>query len=281
MRFHDYALTKTLNSENKSLNFSEYKTKMMSLLQQYRSRDEAYSQVIVDGVFDIHLEEKWIEARRPFYLAYPAVVKALANTSLDFTLEQLGLTMPPTVVCLPHGHELVIGPSKIKTIIFSMGVELFPKSNRINFDQSFVCKVQGERIDSDGSSAIMLGLSDKPLSQWDFRNGAAKIASLCVGLSMLAKDERFAERILLQRDQSKVLTPEQQAAAIERAIRNGRNGIAIGKEIEISPHMRRPHFGIRWTEKGRSVPKLVPIAGSLVSRSKLYPIPTGYLDDQQ
>lgn len=48
-------------------------------------------------------------------------------------------------------------------------------------------------------------------------------------------------------------------------------------KIEVSPHCRRPHFAIRWTEKGHSVPKLVPVNGCLVNRSKLLPVPTGYL----
>lgn len=52
-------------------------------------------------------------------------------------------------------------------------------------------------------------------------------------------------------------------------------------DIEVSPHCRRPHFGIRWTEKGHSVPRLVPINGCLVNRSKLFPIPTGYLGSEE
>ena len=53
-----------------------------------------------------------------------------------------------------------------------------------------------------------------------------------------------------------------------------------GKDFErtVSPHMRVPHFAIRWTGKGRTKPKLVPVKGSLVNREKILPIPTGYLD---
>ena len=109
------------------------------------------------------------------------------------------------------------------------------------------------------------------------------LVSIAIGVAMLAQDERFAEPILLKRDQGKQLDAEGLQRAIERAKRNGRNGMTIGRTLELSPHFRSPHFGIRWTGKGRTVPKLVPVKGCVVSRNKLYPIPTGYLgvDDEE
>lgn len=96
------------------------------------------------------------------------------------------------------------------------------------------------------------------------------------GISLLAKDERFVEPLLLKRDSGKKLSQEQKQKAIERARARGKNGFTIGEHFESSPHIRSPHFAIRWTGKGKTVPKLTPISGSVVNRTKIYPIPTGY-----
>lgn len=68
---------------------------------------------------------------------------------------------------------------------------------------------------------------------------------------------------------------------ISKAKKRGVVGWDIGKNIEFSPHMRRPHFGLRWTEKGRTVPKIVPIKGCIVRRNKLTDVPTGFLSKEE
>ena len=100
---------------------------------------------------------------------------------------------------------------------------------------------------------------------------------------MLSKDPEFAVRILLNRDRKRIdrlNTPEKMQLAVDRAIRNGRNGWTLGEHLEVSPHTRRPHFAIRWTGLGKTVPKLRPIKGCVVKSSRLYPIPTGYMDER-
>jgi hypothetical protein len=101
-----------------------------------------------------------------------------------------------------------------------------------------------------------------------------RVLRIAAGVMLLASDPRFIEPVLLNRDKN--VSPDNRYKAIERAKRNGVHGYNIGNHIELSPHFRRPHFAIRWTEKGRSVPRLVPVAGSVVNRSKLLEIPSGY-----
>lgn len=62
---------------------------------------------------------------------------------------------------------------------------------------------------------------------------------------------------------------------IEKARRRGVIGWDLGKHVETGPHMRRPHFGIRWKGVGHSRPELVPVRGCIVNGKKLK-MPEGY-----
>jgi hypothetical protein len=236
-------------------------------------------------------ERLWRRNRRPFYNVYPAVIKCLLNTRLSFCVSNLGFSLPVTAICFPVECEPKIENRKVSSVLFgisqdtlhlqteddsgvwSASVEQKKGMPCFFIRANFMDEVNGR------SERIIFSVKDTPIDSWGLEDNT-NIVALCVGIAMLARDEKFAEEILLARDEGKVFaTEESRQAAIRRARNRGRNGMAIGKDIDTSPHVRRPHFGIRWTEKGRAVPKLVPISGSLVSRSKLYPIPTGHLDD--
>jgi hypothetical protein len=63
---------------------------------------------------------------------------------------------------------------------------------------------------------------------------------------------------------------------VEKAKRRGKFGFSLGKNIEVVPHIRRPHPALVWTGVGRSIPKIIMRAGSVVHRDKISQIPTGY-----
>ena len=66
---------------------------------------------------------------------------------------------------------------------------------------------------------------------------------------------------------------------IARAKRKGKFGFSIGKKYETMPHFRRPHFALRHTGKGGSIPKIVPAKSSIVHKSVLTRVPTGRYDE--
>jgi len=59
------------------------------------------------------------------------------------------------------------------------------------------------------------------------------------------------------------------------AIADMSRGFDIGAGIEVMPHVRRPHFGIRWCETGKQTPRIVPIRGSIIHKDKIEEVPTG------
>lgn len=219
----------------------------------------------------ISAERKWRQYHRPFYNVYPAVIKCLQNTKLLFSLSSIGFELPPTAICFPIGNEPTVEGKKVSSVLFEI-----EQTSEHSENPAFRMNINW----LDGGECMVGAKNDEIIDTWDFR-GNKPLVALCVGISMLARDDRYAEAILLANDSRKELSQEDHDRAVKRAINRGRNGLLIGKNIDISPHIRRPHFGIRWTGTNRSIPKLVSISGCLVSRSKLYPIPTGYLDKSE
>ena len=101
---------------------------------------------------------------------------------------------------------------------------------------------------------------------------------LVAGVCLLSDDPDYVRAEVLVKDLLKYERTGDQGL-VAKAKRRGIVGWSIGEHFETIPHFRRPHFGIRWTKKGRSVPKLVPIKGAIVHRSKLSDVPTGLLED--
>lgn len=70
---------------------------------------------------------------------------------------------------------------------------------------------------------------------------------------------------------------------VQRAKDKGIVGWDVGRTLTeraaASPHFRNPHYAIRHTGPGRTIPKLRPIKGSFVGLNKIGPVPTGYGDD--
>lgn len=226
------------------------------------------------------IEADYVRCRRPFYNVYPAVQECLKNTRLDIELKQIEQLNETVAMCFAVGKEPILRNGKIAAML----VELSHKTYDIKADavsDTPVLRIAADRIRPDGKrcfSAITCTwpglISDRVSNIGDKR----QLVSLAVGLAMLAQDQRFAEPILLKRDKARSLSGDELSRAIERAKRRGRNGMELGKGLEVSPHMRKPHFAIRWTGIGRKVPRLVPVKGCVVSRDKLFPVPTGYVD---
>lgn len=231
------------------------------------------------------LQKAWQISKRPFYNVYPSVVDCLSNTSLAFSLRQLTRFFAPTAICFAVGHELRLDNQVKATSVIVNVMPSHGLGTGVELD-SPVCQMVANVIFPDGGTGTLLSIyyGDDLLSDIaDAAQVRPALLRLCLGVIMLSKDPEFAVRILLNRDRKRIdrlNTPEKMKLAVDRAIRNGRNGWTIGEHLEVSPHTRRPHFAIRWTGPGRLVPKLRPIKGCIVKSSRIYPIPTGYMDEK-
>ena len=102
---------------------------------------------------------------------------------------------------------------------------------------------------------------------------------LAMGICLLGNDSEFIQPEVLTADQIKFGT-SRDMKLVEKAKKRGKYGWTVGRDIECLPHIRRPHFAVRWTGKGGAVPKVVPVKGSVVKRKSMTDVPTGYMDDE-
>lgn len=216
----------------------------------------------------------WRKGKAPYLHVWPAVLECLKRTNLNID----PAVIPESVIHRLGTIEVrTPGKSGVKPFLLSVRRNvLFDDSKRRDSVQVsrltgngevriFACKfgdVQHfENIEQDG-----VGFVDemKPLCRIAF------------GVLMLAADDEYCTPILLAKDRGKTFDVNGQALAIERAHRRGNIGFEIGRDVEVSPHFRRPHFAIRWTGKGGKIPRLVPVKGVIVNKRKLGEVPTGY-----
>lgn len=275
MEFHEYKLTKNCNAspDLASLPVEQFYFHLFQQMQKgWRPGKQANLLLAEIG---------YVRCKRPFYHVYPAVQACLENTKLDFELKQIGHLDEVIAMCFAVGKEPRLSNGKVASMLVEL-VHSVQDATTGSITKEPMLRIAIDRIDTNGKrcfSSIVYNRSGLISEVADELGDKRKLVSLAVGVSLLAQDERFAEPILLKRDQGKQLDADALRRAVERAKKRGRNGIAIGKGLEISPHMRKPHFAIRWTGKGRGVPRLVPVKGCVVRRNKLFPVPTGHLDE--
>lgn len=239
--------------------------------------------------------DHWRYHQRPFFNCWPVVLDMIENADVD----EIPVCNICTNICdpvwirFPEQNEPAGRMTGLLTGTFSRrdDAEVSFFFCGFFYDESLPCRVNRLKL---CGSWINLCAEGMPVTLGELKKRpdydphvymACKIAMCCY---LASQDDSMIERRLLARDASKELkTGEALDLAIQRAIRRGVNGWDLGKKVqqqrtslrhgEVSPHYRRPHFGIRWKGKNRSTPALVPIKGSLVLPKKLR-LPTGYLD---
>lgn len=221
----------------------------------------------------------WRHHRRPFLNVWPSVERALLRTSLDVD----PALIPPSII-----HELLAVEIRFaessgrlpfmlcitepRQWVGITGEFMGLSVSRSNIERN----AQGESFVNCTAHSVVFENKNADVAQTSSMKEELKIA---LGVLMLASDPEFCTPLLLNRDANRKLTGGDLDKAIERAKRNGKFGFNIGKDVEISPHYRRPHFALRWTGLGGKIPRLVPVKGAFIRKGVLGEVPTGYEDD--
>ena len=103
---------------------------------------------------------------------------------------------------------------------------------------------------------------------------------IALTVCMLADDPEIITPDVLSDQQSRYDGEKDEAwkrRAEEKAKKRGVFGWSIGKSIEVTPHIRRPHFALRHTGPGGKIPKIVAVKGCVVKMNKLTKVPTGHV----
>jgi len=237
-------------------------------------------------------ERDWEKARRPYYSVWPSIVPMLTRLDLDLDSGLIHLPMPALCVRLPR------------------------QQNPLTFDwrdQEFEirCMLMGDMDDGRGISILIdigevmnNGLFDVPI--YTYRNFPRRsgltveqslaglgrgitadigvqipddvlndCVRLCCSLCLLENDPTIISPDVLSKDRDK-FEAGGDPKYVDKAHRRGKVGWHVGRHVEVIPHYRRPHLMLAWTGLGRTVPKIVPRRGTIVHRSKVETVPSGF-----
>jgi hypothetical protein len=251
-------------------------------------------------------ELNWYHQSRPYYKAYPSIIKSLCSIKLDYSYECPLVPMGSIAIRFAAGFEPST-PSgfKIGAILISQcTVDVREQTTGRLEEQhrALLMMIQSDDIEaSEGNNSYAFALKPSSVdssvtieqiisrgtvtghlrgSDEETRMVQSLATRIALTICFLADDPSIVTPEVLSADRERYATEtdeEWKRRAEERAKRRGVVGWNIGAEYEVCPHYRRPHFGIRHTGKGRTVPRIVPIKGAVVHRSKLTEVPTGYI----
>ena len=232
-----------------------------------------------------HIEQQWYNAMRPYYKVWPAVVNPLLRAKLDTPMNALSIGSRVITARLANGHEVIVDEIQLCALLICAtteglvlsfdgidmctGVEitskpaLFPFSDNRTFEQYLA--------DSEPPLVFVSGQYRK--TQGTMLPVALRLA---LSLLLLADDPSIIEPDVLSKDTLKY-EQTKDPKYIDRAKRRGKVGWHIGKTFETIPHYRRPHLALRHTGRGGSIPRIVPVKGSVVHRQTMATVPTGYI----
>lgn len=287
MKFHDTPTMYTAARERRLYETNKYKPEAWykELLKDIPpNKDVNFQTLFTRGC----LELTWYEERRPFYNVYPVAAKSLLSVRLDLDCSLIRLPIPALAIRFAEGHEpnlhgfrllsMLVGSMSVRDkewpglqITCDMG--RYEDGHKVLNLQSFELPT-GKTLEQAVCDVDFFGIGDTNES-----NAMTEAVRIVCGLCLLADDPAVIEPEPLAADQQRY-DETGDPKLIERAVRRGKRGWVVGRNLTVSPHYRRPHVALRWTGPGGKVPKIVPIKGAVVHRNRLTEVPMGRLDGQ-
>lgn len=226
-------------------------------------------------------ELAWYRGLRPYYKAYPAISASLLRLKLDCKLSVLDMPTMCVLVRFATGSEPESAGGKLTTVLVHHRKDCAERYLRVcaQFDDADGGRSYYGTMSSDDDIEIESAISKNADSVIPTRLGF-KVA---VSVLLLASDPTIIQPDVLRADKDKFEKAvadgniDLQQRLVDKAKRRGVVGWSIGEHYETIPHIRRPHPALVWTEKGRTVPRIVMRKGSVVHRQKLEQVPTGYI----
>ena len=242
----------------------------------------------------------WIEQQRPYYQVFPALMPMLLKLNLDVPCSAVReFHINPICVRLPENdpnknfsfvdpetkedrrvHGIIMAKAAVSEHMVEECVILVDFRER-DGDGNFIT-VLAFAFDSDKSVEEMIRAAPIRHSFFDGMRVPPKIMEniyrLCCCVRLIGNDPDLVCPDILGADSGKwdAASADERIRLIERAHRKGKVGWNIGADIEVMPHIRRPHPALVWHGEGKKLAKIVLRKGAVVHRSKLTEMPHGY-----
>lgn len=251
----------------------------------------------------LRAEELWYEQKRPYYNIYPSIIPSLTKINLDsLSVDHVNYPLKSLAIRFPEkGHSLNFDYKNKNYLLQTlMVIDNFPMKNKFDEKDSnflvfwmnvgevheetntpvhmfrFLSKKSGLSV-SEGFKTLKTHSSanEGVIYPDEFIEDCAKL--ICT-LSLMSNDPEIVQPDVLNADIKKY-ERTQDPKYIEKAKRRGKFGWSVGKDLQISPHVRAAcPAALYWTGKGRKTPKIRFRKGCVVHKKKLQDIPTGYID---
>lgn len=235
-------------------------------------------------------EGLWYSLGRPYFSVWPLASESFQGIRLNgVSLNSMRLPLGSMLIRFPIGNEPVVASSyAIRSFLLEVVNDPYSQSRRylgasMEWHESSISSITkwsmvNEFSENQEMESFIHNLDE---SQFPNRDEVFRfVIRHALAISLLANDPDLIEPDVLDRDREK-WDRTHDSAIVERAHRRGKKGWVIGRHMDVSPHYRRAHFGLRWTGQGHAIPKIVPVKGAIVRRKKLSEVPTGYLDKEQ
>ena len=248
------------------MNFMEYKTYWdeQKSTNKDKKPDEFYKWALsrakrnhtpLHYIIVMRMENLWYSVNKPYYKVFPCVSRIIdridvSKVSIDLALPQdipiIEIRLPKMALLLAY----LIDKNQCCITVF----------HSVENRDFYYCDLSSEKI--------------KDIKE----NDGQKFFKLGACLNLLANDLDLVTRDVLSKDLNKYSNADEELKKRleDKAVRRGKNGWVFGANLQQVPHIRLPHYAIRWTGSGGKIPKLRPIKGSIVHRQVIEKIPTGY-----
>ena len=226
-------------------------------------------------------ESEWYESRQPYYKVYPCIVDALCKLKLNFNCECP--KVPEGTICIrfAEGHEPESKDGNKITSLLVHADRDVQKKERLLIQVTL--KNDPDKFywfyfdTNDPSMTIQEGIDS---ATWIHKDVMVLATRIALTVLMLADDPEIITPDVLAADQNRYDNETDDGwkmKAKEKAKQRGVFGWSIGKDIHVAPHVRRPHWAVRWTGPGKKIPQIRPIKGCKVNWDKLTKVPTGHM----
>jgi len=255
------------------------------------------------GRIQLAVEDRWMKASQPYYKVWPAIASALLKVRLD--LDSKLFSVPLGTICLRFPVHLPPPITDVTAILADDTVKVDPKNGSRGLTIVYkmsdktregflgLALIPGESVqdalDRAGmqtSMALQKGAECADTlklryDEWQRERGVLCLKAV-LSVCLLASDPELILPDVLVDDRRRFdesTDLELRQRLIDKAALRGVVGWRIGEAYETVPHFRRPHFALRHTGKGGTIPRIVPVKGAIVHRQRVTTVPTGFIED--
>lgn len=285
MQFRDWITTKQLVKNTRRLHVSWDELKKAFHLDQLEVRQWS-GDVEQRGRARVAMEAQWNDTSSPYYNVWPVVIEPMQKIKLDLLCDYIRPPASPILLRFPAGQEPVTDAGiPIRCLMMTgalsrdheLELAVISQTDSIGDCLYFICflltkgKSLEEAIDGLGQEYCV---DDDPATRAVNKLAVRFASALC----LMKDDPDLIIPDVLDKDRASFSETGDQKY-VDKAHRRGKFAWHIGSRLEVDPHYRRAHFGLRWTGEGRKLPRIVPIKGCIVKRHKLTQVPTGYAQE--